>query len=63
VAFSQQFVSATTGTLYRNPAIGIKRAKARAKQLTLPEGIEFERFVVELENGAGRDSKNCANLV
>ena len=56
-------VAITTGTLYRNPALGIKRAKARAKQLTLPEGKEFERFVVELAAGASRNSKNCADLV
>jgi integrase len=56
-------VAITTGTLYRNPALGIKRAKARAKQLTLPEGKEFERFVTELKAGSGRDSQNCADLV
>ena len=56
-------VAITTGTLYRNPALGIKRAKARAKQLSLPEGKEFERFVAELEAGASRFSQNCADLV
>ena len=56
-------VAITTGTLYRNPALGIKRAKARAKQLTLPEGKQFERFVAELEAGGSRNSQNCADLV
>ena len=56
-------VAISTGTLYRNPAIGIKRAKARAKQLTLPEGKQFERFVTELDAGASRNSRNCADLV
>ena len=56
-------VAITTGTLYRNPAVDIKRAKARPKQLTLPEVKQFERFLVELDAGAGRDSKNCADLV
>ena len=56
-------VAITTGTLYRNPALGIKRAKARAKQLILPEGKQFERFVAELEGGGSRNSQNCANLV
>jgi integrase len=52
-----------SGALFRNPAIGIKRAKIRPKQLTLPEVQQFDRFVDELENGAGRDSRNCADLV
>jgi integrase len=56
-------VAITTGALHRNPALGIKRAKARAKQLTLPEGKEFERFVAELEAGASRFSQSCAELV
>jgi integrase len=56
-------VAITTGTLYRNPAVGIKRAKTRAKQLTLPEGKEFERFVAELDRGASRFSQSCADLV
>ena len=56
-------VAITTGTLYRNPAIGIKRAKARPKRLTLPEVKQFERFLAELDAGASRNSKNCADLV
>jgi len=56
-------VAVISGTLYRNPAIGIKRAKARPKQLTLPETKQFERFVAELEAGASRNSQNCADLV
>jgi len=56
-------VAITSGTLYRNPAIGIKRAKARPKQLTLPETKQFEKFVAELEAGASRNSQNCADLV
>ncbi len=56
-------VAVTAGTLYRNPAIGIKRAKARSKQLTLPEGKEFGRFVAEIEAGASRFSRSCADLV
>lgn len=51
------------GTLYRNPVIGIKRAKTRPIQLTLPETRQFERFGAELEAGASRNSRNCADLV
>ena len=56
-------VAISTGALHRNPAVGIKRARARAKQLTLPEGKQFERFILELEAGASRFSQSCADLV
>ncbi len=56
-------VALANDTIFRNPAMGIKRAKIRPKILTLPEPNQFEKFLVELENGASRDSKNCANLV
>ena len=56
-------VAITSGTLYRNPVTGVKRAKVRAKQLTLPEAHQFERFLQEIEGGASRDSRNCADLV
>ena len=51
------------GARYDNPARFIKRASERPKPLTLPEPEQFERFVSELENGKGRDSQNCADLV
>ena len=56
-------VAITSGALHRNPAIGIKRARARAKRLTLPETKDFERFIKELDAGASRFSQSCADLV
>jgi integrase len=56
-------VAMANDVIYRNPAMGIKRAKVRPKILALPEPQQFEQFVAELENGTGRFSKNCANLV
>ena len=56
-------VAVTAGALFRNPVIGIKRARTRGKELRLPEAKEFDRFVKELESGGGRDSQNCADLV
>lgn len=52
-----------SGALHRNPAEGIKRAKIRSKRLTLPNSLQFELFVKEIENANGRDSRKCAELV
>ena len=51
------------GILYQNPAANLKRARVRLKVLELPTIEKFNEFLIELENGGGRDSKNCANLV
>ncbi len=56
-------VGVENGSLYRNPAVGLKRARVRQKVLVLPTFEQFEKFVKELENGGGRDSRNCADLV
>lgn len=56
-------IGVEAGSLYRNPANGLKRARVRAKTLTLPTFEQFKKFVEELADGGGRDSKNCANLV
>jgi integrase len=48
--------------LYRNPALGIKRARVSQKHLVLPDGDQFERFLREIESANGRDSRKCANL-
>jgi len=51
------------GARYDNPARFIKRVKERPKRLTLPEPESFAKFIQEVENGGGRDSRNCANLI
>ena len=56
-------IGVEAGSLYRNPAVGLKRARVRMKTLTLPTFEQFEDFVQELARGGGRDSKNCADLV
>ena len=56
-------IGVEAGSLYRNPAVGLKRARVRLKTLTLPTFEQFEKFVSELAGGGGRDSKNCADLV
>lgn len=56
-------VGVENGSLYRNPAVGLKRARVRQKVLVLPTFEQFGKFVKELENGGGRDSRNCADLV
>jgi integrase len=56
-------VALEAGALYRNPAESIQRAKVRLKHLKLPDSVQFEKFVVEIERANGRDSRKCANLV
>ncbi len=51
------------GARYDNSAKSIKRAAERSKHLVLPETEQFEKFVLEIENGGSRDSQNCADLV
>jgi integrase len=51
------------GARYDNPAKTIKRLSEKPKLLSLPEPYQFEKFVVELKAGGGRDSRNCADLV
>lgn len=51
------------GARYDNPAQFIKRASERPKRLTLPEPEDFSKFITNVENGGGRDSRNCADLI
>jgi integrase len=51
------------GGRYDNPARFVKRAKDRAKRLTLPEPKQFEQFVAEIEKGGSGFSRPCADLV
>ena len=56
-------VAIEAGALYRNPAQVIKRAKVRSTRPALPSSEQFEKFVKEIENANGRDSRKCAELV
>lgn len=51
------------GACYDNPAKEIMREEETGKALELPDADKFNAFVMELENGGGRDSRNCADLV
>jgi hypothetical protein len=48
--------------IYSNPALALKRKPVRPKQLELPNRAQFAAFIPEMQNGHGRDSKNCAEL-
>ncbi|MGH7989719.1 MAG: tyrosine-type recombinase/integrase [Limisphaerales bacterium] len=46
-----------------NPAFKIKRLGVKPKALQLPEPEQFDRLLETIENGGGRFSKDCADLV
>jgi integrase len=56
-------IAVDAGVRHDNPMQAVPRARVRNKHLTLPEAEQFSKFVVEIERGGGRDSKNCAALV
>lgn len=56
-------IGVKNGIRYRNPAREIKRVKVRQRQLHLPSQGQFERLVAAVENGHGRFSRDCADLV
>jgi integrase len=56
-------IAVEAGVRHDNPAQAVRRARVRQRKLTLPEPGQFLDFVAELENGGGRDSRNCAALV
>ncbi|WP_237712489.1 site-specific integrase [Pedosphaera parvula] len=51
------------GVRYNNPASAIKKAKVKAKYLVLPEQGAFLKLVEQIENGGGRFSHDCSDLV
>ncbi len=51
------------GARYDNPATSLKRVPERSKTPKLPEPEIFNRFLHELDNGKGRFSRHCADLV
>lgn len=51
------------GARYDNPAAHLKRVPERSKIPKLPEPDIFNRFLHELDNGKGRFSRHCADLV
>ncbi len=51
------------GVRHDNPAMVLRRAKVRQKELILPEPEQFLHFVEEIETAGGSRSKHCADLV
>jgi integrase len=56
-------IGVESGIIYDNPARFVKRVPETPKKLRLPEQDQFQTFVSEIENGAGRFSRACADLV
>jgi len=56
-------IAIAEGARYGNPAVIIKKAKIRAKVLTLPEQEQFLALVAEIENAGAWCSRDCADLV
>jgi integrase len=64
VALLRQVLScaADAGVIYANPAAGLKRVTIRSKEIVLPSTDKFNALIVEMRNGHGRDSRNCADF-
>jgi integrase len=56
-------VALEAGVIYANPAAAVKRAQLRSKEIALPSSEKFNAMVVEMRNGHGRFSRDCADLV
>ena len=52
-----------SGARYDNPARSIKRVTERTQKLRLPEPVQFDRFIKEIETAGSGHSKPCACLV
>jgi integrase len=50
------------GVIYANAAAALKRVTIRSKEIVLPSTDKFNALIVEMENGHGRDSRNCADF-
>src|SRR6516162_3974665 len=51
-----------SGVIYANPAAALKRVTIRTKEIVLPSTDNFNALIVEMRNGHGRDSRNCADF-
>jgi integrase len=56
-------VAVEAGVIYANPAAAVKRATVRSKPPALPSSEKFNAMVVEMRNGHGRFSRDCADFV
>jgi integrase len=56
-------VAISEGARYGNPALVIKKAKVRQKNLTLPEHDQFLKLVERVRHAGSRFSESCADLI
>ena len=56
-------VAISEGARYGNPALVIKKAKVRQKNLTLPEHDQFLKLVETVRHAGSRFSGSCADLI
>jgi integrase len=56
-------VAISEGARYSNPALVIKKAKVRQKNLTLPEHDQFLKLVESVRHAGSRFSGSCADLI
>jgi integrase len=64
IALLRQVLSCAVdaGVIYANPAAALKRMTIRSKEIVLPSTEKFNALIVEMRNGHGRDSRNCADF-
>ncbi|HPY31364.1 MAG TPA: site-specific integrase [Verrucomicrobiota bacterium] len=51
------------GELHSNPTRKVKRLGVKMRELKLPEPDQFMKLIANLEQGGGRASRHCADLV
>jgi integrase len=56
-------VALGAGILYRDPAMRLKRARIRPKQLSLPSRNQFQRLIETIATAGGRFSRRCSEFV
>lgn len=56
-------IAVEAGSRYANPAADIKRARERKKEMHLPTGQQFEKFVRAIGLSGAAQAKDCADLV
>jgi integrase len=64
IALLRQVLSCAVdaGVIYSNAAAALKRVTIRSKEIVLPSTDKFNALMVEMRNGHGRDSRNCADF-
>jgi integrase len=55
-------VAIEAGVIYANPAVPLKRAAIRAKEIALPSTEKFHALLEEMRAAHSRDSRNCADF-